>query len=167
MKIYCASFLTKFTPRIQHSLRIAYAHVQMLLYRPFLHYASSNWPSNNVDQRSYACAVACVSVSRNIVHITSDMNRRGFLINWFYMYTTFFAIMALIFFVLEDPSSSSIADILRDAYEGRDTLASLAKRSMAADRCTVTLTVRLQTRFKTARVAYQRNSHSLISFRRG
>lgn len=114
----------------------------MLLYRPFLHYASSNWQPKNIDQRSYACAAACVGVSRNIVQITVDMNRRGLLIGWFYMYTTFFAIMALVFFVLENPSNSMTADILRDASQGKDILAGLAKRSMAADRCSVTLTVR-------------------------
>jgi hypothetical protein len=113
----------------------------MFLYRPFLHYASADLQSGKVDQRSYACAAACVSVSRNIVHITGDMNRRGLLIGWFFVYTTFFAIMTLIFFVLENPSGATSADVLRDAYEGRDTLASLAKRSMAADRCTVNLMV--------------------------
>ena len=57
------------------------------------------------------------------------------------MYTTFFAIMTLVFFVLENPSSPTSADILRDVYEGKDTLASFARRSMAADRCTITLKV--------------------------
>lgn len=133
----------KLVGRIQHNLCIAYAHLQMFLYQPFLHYAS-DLQSNNINTKPYACAAACVDVSRNIVHVTGDMKRRGLLISWFYMYTTFFAIMTLIFFVLENPSSSTSADILRDAYEGKDTLASLAKRSMAADRCTITLAVRLR-----------------------
>lgn len=44
-----------------------------------------------LDERSYACAAACVSVSRNIVHITTEMKRRGLLLGayWFTMYTTF------------------------------------------------------------------------------
>jgi len=58
------------------------------------------------------------------------------------MYTTFFAVLSLVFFVIENPSSTTAKEILRDANEGRDTLASLAKRSMAADRCTQTLAVR-------------------------
>jgi hypothetical protein len=57
------------------------------------------------------------------------------------MYTTFFAILSLIFFVLENPDSATSQDILRDANEGKETLASLSQRSMAADRCTVTLAV--------------------------
>ena len=60
---------------------------------------------------------------------------------WFVMYTTYFAILSLLYFVLENPESSTSKDILKDAIEGRDTLANLATRSMAADRCTSSLTV--------------------------
>lgn len=72
------------------------------------------------------------------------MKKRGLLIGayWFYMYTTFFAIISLVFFVLENPQHSTSNDILQDALKGNDTLAGLAKRSMAADRCTITLAVR-------------------------
>ena len=122
---------------------MAYAHIQMFLYRPFLHYASPSIQAKMVDKRSYACAAACVSVSRNIIHLTSEMKRRGLLIGsyWFYMYTTFFAIIALLFYVLENPHSPSVEDLLKDAFEGKDTLASLADRSLAADRCSRTLNV--------------------------
>ncbi len=123
---------------------MAYAHIQMILYRPFLHYISQKVQAKSIDKRYYACAAACVSVSRNIIHIASEMKRRGLLNGsyWFYMYTTFFAVLSLVFFVIENPSSTTAKEILRDANEGRDTLASLAKRSMAADRCTQTLAVR-------------------------
>jgi len=116
----------------------------MILYRPFLHYISQKVQAKSIDKRYYACAAACVSVSRNIIHVASEMKRRGLLNGsyWFYMYTTFFAVLSLVFFVIENPSSTTAKEILRDANEGRDTLASLAKRSMAADRCTQTLAVR-------------------------
>ena len=131
--------------RIQQLLRMAYAHIQMFLYRPFLHYVSPTVKAKSADKRSYACAAACVSVSRNIVHITGEMKKRGLLTGayWFYMYTTFFAILSLVFFVLENPQSPTSKDILRDAHEGKDTLASLAQRSMAADRCSKSLAVRI------------------------
>ena len=123
---------------------MAYAHIEMFLYRPFLHYVSQDVQARSFDKRSYACAAACVSVSRNIVHLTGEMKRRGLLVGsyWFYMYTTFFAIISLVFYVLENPHSSSSADILRDAHEGKDTLAGLAARSLAADRCSKHLAVR-------------------------
>ena len=113
------------------------------MYRPFIHYVCQVGVANKGDKRSYACAAACISVARNIVHITTEMKRRGLLIGayWFVMYTTYFAILSLIFFVLENPESPTGKEILKDAVEGRDTLASLAKRSLAADRCSVSLTV--------------------------
>src|ERR1700710_588907 len=122
---------------------MAYAHAQMMLYRPFLHYVSQTRESQTVDKRSYACAAACVSVSRNIVHIAIEMKRRGLLggAYWFTMYTTFFAILSLVFYALENPENEASRDVLKVAREGRDTLESSAKRSMAADRCAATLKV--------------------------
>ena len=129
--------------RVQQLLRMAYAYIQGFLYRPFLHYISPKSQTKSVDKRSYACAAACVSVSRNIIHISGEMKKKGLLNGsyWFYMYTTFFAILSLVFFVLEKPNSPTAQDILRDALEGRDTLASLARTSIAADRCMQTLKV--------------------------
>ena len=129
--------------RVQQLLRMAYAHVQMMLYRPFLHYVSSKHNEGKpVDDRSYACAAACVSVSRNIVHITAEMQRRGLLIGayWFTMYTTFFAILSLAFFVLENPTKPGTEEILANAAAGRDALKALARTSLAADRCSQSLT---------------------------
>ncbi len=115
----------------------------MILYRPFLHYASQSTQTRSVDKRSYACAAACVSVSRNIVHITSEMQRNGLLTGayWFAMYTTFFAVLSLVFYVIENPHNAASQEILRDAREGKDTLACLAPRSMAADRSSQYLAV--------------------------
>lgn len=116
------------------------------MYRPFLHYVSSGSQARGVDKRSYACAAACVSVSRNIVHITTGMQKRGLLNGsyWFTMYTTYFAILSLIFFVLENPDSPTAKDgVLKDAMEGKNTLAGLAKKSLAADRCSQSLNVRI------------------------
>jgi hypothetical protein len=129
--------------RVQQLLRMSYAHVQMMMYRPFIHYVSQACQETKTDKRSFACAAACVSVARNIVHITSEMKRRGLLVGayWFVMYTTYFAIISLVYFVLENPNSPTGADILKDALEGRETLASLAQKSMAADRCTESLAV--------------------------
>ncbi|KAL4906244.1 hypothetical protein BDW74DRAFT_151565 [Aspergillus multicolor] len=128
--------------RIRQLLRISYAHAQMVMYRPFLHYVSSGSQARGVDRRSYACAAACVSVSRNIVHITTGMHKKGLLNGsfWFTMYTTYFAILSLLFFVLENPDSPTAKDgVLKDAMEGKNTLAGLAKKSLAADRCSQSL----------------------------
>ncbi|KAK4983146.1 Gypsy retrotransposon integrase-like protein 1 [Elasticomyces elasticus] len=132
---------SRFT-RVQHLLRLAYAHAQVLLYRPFLHFTSHQKRSGFIDQRAYTCAASYVNVSRNIIHMTTQMKQKGLLNGafWFIMYSTFFSILSLVYFAAENPDNATTEAVMRDANEGRRTLASLAKRSMAADRCTVTLT---------------------------
>lgn len=125
---------------------MAFAHAQLLLYRPFLHYAANPERSKpSIDQRAFACASACVSVSRNIIHITAEMKKRGLLVGayWFSMYTTFFAIISILYFVLENPTSQTGKELFRDAIEGKELLDYFAKKSLAADRCSDTLQVRL------------------------
>jgi len=131
---------------MQQLLRMAYAHAQMMLYRPFLHYVSPKSRPTSPDQRAYGCAAACVSVSRNVIHITTTMKKEGLLVGsyWFTMYTAFFAVLSLLYFAAENPEIDTAQEVMRDAREGRETLAQLAKRSMAADRCTTTLNVRLE-----------------------
>jgi hypothetical protein len=117
----------------------------MMLYRPFLHYVQQKSCSGKpIDERSYACAAAGVSVSRNIVHITTEMKKRGLLVGayWFTMYTTFFAILSLVFFVLNNPDKPGSQEILAEANDGKDALKGLARRSQAADRCSIALGVR-------------------------
>jgi hypothetical protein len=124
---------------------MGFAHAQLLLYRPFLHYVSqSQRDKPSVDQRAFACASACVSVSRNIIHIIAEMKNRDLLIGayWFSIYTTFFAIMTLLYYVLENPNSPTSDELFKDAVEGKQLLDDFAKRSMAADRCSATLKVR-------------------------
>ncbi|KAM5463145.1 Gypsy retrotransposon integrase-like protein 1 [Microsporum ferrugineum] len=128
--------------RMRQLLRICYAHVQMVMYRPFLHYVTGGSKGQEIDKRSYACAAACVSVARNVVHITAGMKKKQLLNGsyWFTMYTTYFAILTLLFFILENPESAAAKDgILKDALEGKNVLAGLAKKSMAADRCAQSL----------------------------
>lgn len=71
------------------------------------------------------------------------MKKRGLLggAYWFSIYTTFFAVLSLLFYVIENPQNVASQGILRDAHEGRDTLASLSSRSMAADRSSQMLEV--------------------------
>jgi hypothetical protein len=127
--------------RVQQLLRMAFGHAQLLLYRPFLHYVSQSYKVDTVDQRAFACASACVNVSRNIIHISSEMRKRGLLAGayWFSMYTTFFAIVSILYFVLENPTNPTSFPLLRDAVEGKEVLAYFAKRSLAADRCSTAL----------------------------
>ena len=130
--------------RVQQLLRLAYAHVQVMLYRPFLHFVAAD--KRQSDQRAYACAASYVNVSRNIIHITTQMKQKGFLNGafWFIMYTSFFSVLSLVYFAAENPDNPTTEAVMKDAHEGRQTLAQLSQRSMAADRCTATLDVVFQ-----------------------
>lgn len=132
--------------RIQQLLRLSYAHAQVMLYRPFLHFVAMEKRAKPVDQRAYACAASYVNVSRNIIHIQTQMKQKGLLIGafWFVMYTSFFAVLSLVYFAAENPDNPTTQAIMKDALEGKEVLASLAKRSHAADRCTATLDVVFQ-----------------------
>lgn len=58
------------------------------------------------------------------------------------MYTTFFAIISLVYFVLENLDKPGSQEILADANDGKEALKGLAKRSQAADRCSTVLKVK-------------------------
>lgn len=123
---------------------MSFAHAQLLLYRPFLHYVSTSERNKaSVDQRAYACASACISISRNVIHISAEMKKGGLLVGayWFSMYSTFFSVISILYFVLENPTSHTSRELFRDATEGKELLDHFAKRSLAADRCSETLKV--------------------------
>ncbi|TEA12359.1 Activator of stress genes 1 [Colletotrichum sidae] len=130
--------------RVRHLLRFAYAHVQLVLYRPFLHYVSPRLSiDKNIDDLSYACAAACISVSRNIVHIGIEIRRQNVLAGpyWFMLFTEFFAVLSLVFYAIENPEKPGSAEVLEDAIAGRDMVAKLQSKSQAADRVTDALNV--------------------------
>ncbi|CAM1510357.1 Fc.00g006920.m01.CDS01 [Cosmosporella sp. VM-42] len=130
--------------RVRHLLRFAYAHVQLVLYRPFLHYVSPRLSQGTkVDELSYACAAAAISVSRNIVHIGLEIRKQRVLSGpyWFMLYTEFFAVLSLVFYATENPEKPGSNEVLADARAGREMIAALAEKSMSADRVSNALKV--------------------------
>ncbi|RPB15373.1 hypothetical protein P167DRAFT_551998 [Morchella conica CCBAS932] len=93
------------------------------------------------DERPYASAAACVNVSRKIVHTADEMRKKGILNGayWFSMYTTFFSVITMLYYVLENSTDVTSLAILRDAEIGRDLLLGLKERSLAAKRCSIAL----------------------------
>ncbi|KAI0468274.1 hypothetical protein F4859DRAFT_209632 [Xylaria cf. heliscus] len=123
--------------RIRNLLRFAFAHVQMVLYRPFLHYVSPRFcAGKDVSERAYACGAAYISVARNIVHIGTEMRKQVSLVGpyWFTLFSEFFAIISLVFFVLENQDKPGSKEILVDAIAGKNMIGELAAKSMVADR---------------------------------
>lgn len=130
--------------RVRHLLRFVYAHVQLVLYRPFLHYVSPRLSQGTkIDELSYACAAAAISVSRNIVHIGLEIRKQRVLSGpyWFMLYTEFFAVLSLVFYAIENPEKPGSAEVLADARAGQKMIADLAEKSISADRVTKSLKV--------------------------
>lgn len=130
--------------RVKILLRFTYAHVQMMLYRPFIQYYSRRLPSHEaVDERYFALASAGVNVCRNIIHIGLEIRRQAVLIGpyWFITYTQFFAVLSLLLFVLNNPKQPRVSELFADAKMGKDCISGLTQRSLAADRVTVALNV--------------------------
>ncbi|KAL2752551.1 hypothetical protein ACRALDRAFT_1044581 [Sodiomyces alcalophilus JCM 7366] len=123
--------------RVRHLLRFSYAHVQLVLYRPFLHYVSPRLSAGKyVHELSYACAAAVISVSRNIVHIGIEIRRQGVLAGpyWFMLYAEYLSILSLVFYAVENPEKPGSGDVLSDAKAGRDMMEDLKSKSHAAER---------------------------------
>ncbi|KAK8875262.1 fungal specific transcription factor [Apiospora arundinis] len=128
--------------RVRILLRFAYAHVQMMLYRPFLQYYSRRSPSSeSADERYLALATAGINVCRNIIHIGLEIRKQAVLIGpyWFITYTQFFAVLSLLLYVVNNPNQAGAFDLFADAKLGKDCISSLTQRSLAADRVTVAL----------------------------
>ncbi len=116
----------------------------MVLYRPFLHYVSPRVSAGkSVDERGYACGAAGITVARNIVHIGLEMRRQVSLVGpyWFAFFTEFFAILTLVYFVLENQDKEGSKEILLDAIEGKEMIGKLARTCFAADQISDTLGV--------------------------
>ncbi|KAI1855945.1 hypothetical protein JX265_012028 [Neoarthrinium moseri] len=128
--------------RIKILLRFAYAHVQMMLYRPFLQYYSQQGSTvETANEGCFALATAGINVCRNIVHIGLEIRKQAVLIGpyWFITYTQFFAVLSLLLYAFNNPNQPGALDIFADAKLGKDCISSLTQKSLAADRVTAAL----------------------------
>ncbi|KAI1261194.1 hypothetical protein F5Y18DRAFT_211458 [Xylariaceae sp. FL1019] len=128
--------------RVRNLLRFTFAHVQMVLYRPFLHYVSPRLcASKTINERAYACGAAGINVARNILRIGTEMRKQVSLVGpyWFTLFSEFFAIISLVFFVLENQDKPGSKEILSEAIAGKEMIDDLAKKSMIADRVSASL----------------------------
>ncbi len=140
-------FLTYFNlitwDRTQFLLRLAYAHVQMVLYRPFIHHIIRAESKDVPEMRSFACASACIKAAMQIVWIVGELSNRGLLVGayWFTVYITFFAVMALCMFIIGNPDDPTVEETATVVDKGRRILTGLAQENVSAGRCLVSLAV--------------------------
>jgi hypothetical protein len=88
------------------------------------------------SRQSYAYAVACVDVSRNVIRNMRQMEEKNVLNGpyWFSIYTTFCATISLLFTVWENAEAEEGLQTLKDAECGRAVLFGLSPKSAAAAR---------------------------------
>lgn len=120
-------------------LHLSFLQVQIILYRPFIHYLSPSAPQT--DTLSIQRAKNCISVARTVVKLAKEMMDAKILPGsyWFSIYTIFFSVAALIYYVREltPTNSQDIAtydEIMNDVRNGKQVLLQLKETSMAASR---------------------------------
>lgn len=114
-------------------LNLALCHVQIVLYRPFIHYCS---PKFTGDEKARVSALNCIGVSRRAMYLAHELTSQKLLNGayWFSIYTIFFSVACLVFYVHENPLDSEAVEIRRDAELGKNALTSLKDSSMSAAR---------------------------------
>ena len=143
--------------RTQLLLRMAYAHVQMVLYRPFLHHINRMNPTITADLRSFACASACVKAAMQVIWLVEQLDNQGLLTGsyWLTVYMTFFASIILVMFALGNTRDPTVMDSLNAAAKGQIILRRLSCNSHVAAGCATKIQVRLSIRnYEISKKAY-------------
>ncbi|KAI9880620.1 MAG: hypothetical protein M1830_001971 [Pleopsidium flavum] len=128
----------EYMPSLILQLRMAYAHVQIILYRPFLHYLTQMNHEGLLDERKSRCALACVRTSQGTMAVAGEMEMQGlvFAASWPCVYTIFLATVSLIFFTattrIDGPDMFAVRE---DADKGMNLLSNLKCHDLGPKRC--------------------------------
>ncbi|CCD23419.1 Asg1p NDAI_0B03850 [Naumovozyma dairenensis CBS 421] len=136
--------LENIPPRYERAnklLHLSFLHVQIILYRPFIHYLSRNFADSNSDALSLQCARNSIKVARAVVRLAEEMLKKNLISGsyWYASYTIFYSVATLLFYIHEAelPDKESAREyhaILKDAQIGREVLNHIKDSSMAAMR---------------------------------
>ncbi|SZF05695.1 unnamed protein product [Blumeria hordei] len=121
--------------RTQKFMSLAFAHVQMMLYRPFLPFVSGDaFEDQSKIKISRACASAYFKVCQNVVQVVKDVQKRGIVIgpSWFVINMTSFATLSLVYFNCQRSKSSEPLDIHVNAQYGQVVSKLIAQRKRDA-----------------------------------
>ncbi|KAK5140030.1 hypothetical protein LTR04_003193, partial [Oleoguttula sp. CCFEE 6159] len=123
--------------RNQLLLRLAYGHVQMVLYRPFLHHVVRDVPGSVFHYKSYACGSACVKAAMQVIWVAEALDTRGYLHEayWFTVLILSAATTSLLVFILGNKGNPTIKESVQAVANAKSILARLAERSPTAKQC--------------------------------
>ena len=127
--------------RANKLLHLSFLHVQIILYRPFIHYLSRNFVDMAPDTLSLQRARNSINVARSAVKLAQEMLSKNLISGsyWYASYTIFYSVAGLLFYIHEaqlpdTESAREYYDILKDAEIGRNVLNQIKDSSMAATR---------------------------------
>lgn len=116
-------------------LHLDYLHVQIMLYRPFIHYVKIAKETGSTSS-SYQLEKGwkCIEISKQIVYLAQEMINKKLLNGsyWFSIYTIFFAVACLVYYFLEVDKSNE--EINQTIELGKQILSVLKQRSVSAQR---------------------------------
>ena len=126
-------------------LCITYAHIQLCLYRPFLHcILETTDPPSLSDKGSSSCAAACIEASQTIVALCEDMFKRGLLAgtDWPVMRLLTSCLMTLLYVIILSRRPHEADSLCESFTTGRRILTHIAKKSFPGQRSKIFLAVR-------------------------
>ncbi|PYI04673.1 hypothetical protein BO78DRAFT_408877 [Aspergillus sclerotiicarbonarius CBS 121057] len=138
---------SRYAPHLEkakYEMWMTYSHVQILLYRPFLHYFVDNTEGNgHAEHGFHKYASACVDASRNLIHLTEDMHRDGLLYgaHWRIAYMVCTAGLSLVYVVVGSKSPETVKALKIDLNTAKRMLMCLTPYSSHSRRLHVALTV--------------------------
>ncbi|KAL3451448.1 hypothetical protein BJX65DRAFT_321346 [Aspergillus insuetus] len=130
--------------RANYELLMTYCHVQMYLYRPFLHYLSGTPSKCSGSQEHFQkYALSCIEASRNIINMAEDMNRKRLLFGaeWRIAHMILTAALSLLYVPLSSRSSVLASSVLADLETAKVLLSDLRPYCIRAQRGYLVLTV--------------------------
>lgn len=127
--------------RANQLLHLSFLQVQVILYRPFIHYLSAIISNRAADSLSVRRARNCISVARTVVKLAKKMMEKKILTGsyWFSIYNIFFSVAGLIFYLhevtpMDEAGEVEYEEVKQDAELGKSVLLYLKDTSMAANR---------------------------------
>ncbi|KAE8417530.1 hypothetical protein BDV36DRAFT_309434 [Aspergillus pseudocaelatus] len=126
--------------RAQYELCMSYAHAQIYLYRPFLHYlvTSSTGEIRSADGFP-AYASTCVDASRNIIRLAQDMYHRGLFrgVHWDISNMILASSLTMLYIILARKGSSVEEMALAELRTARDLMTLLEPYTTLAKRTSI------------------------------
>ncbi|KAE8136101.1 hypothetical protein BDV38DRAFT_272373 [Aspergillus pseudotamarii] len=126
--------------RAQYELCMSYAHAQIYLYRPFLHYLVTS-PTGEIRSADGfpAYASACVDASRNIIRLAQDMYHRGLFrgVHWDISNMILASSLTMLYIILARKGSSVEEIALAELRTARDLMTLLEPYTTLAKRTSI------------------------------